>query len=215
MKTFSKEHRSAFAVIACVLIVLLIAALVLGTYVARVMYIRTVGINLVPIKDYEIVSLPYYQQNDPRWSSEKIGSSSSSMGGEGCLVSSVANAMSYMGQDVNPQAVNESLSEIDGFDGPNLIWYKINQSYPEIDYKYSRTFSNKTIEDHLKNGRLPIVKVRYKGLGIYHWVVIVGAKDGEYLIADPLSKVTEPAQLSTHGGRIYAYRVLVESDNKA
>ena len=99
---------------------------------------------------------------------------------------------------------------MNGYAGADLIWYKINEAFPEVNYEYSRTFDSKTIEDHLKNNRLPIVNVKIHETGYTHWVVILGSKDGDFLIFDPLNKDKEPIPLSTHG-KVYAYRVLVKN----
>jgi len=53
------------------------------------------------------------------------------------------------------------LTEKDGFLGVDLIWYKINEAIPEVDYRYSRIFNSKTIEKDLERGLLPIVNARY------------------------------------------------------
>ena len=46
------------------------------------------------------------------------------------------------------------------------------------------------------------------GSGATHWLLVIGAKNGEFSIYDPLSKNKEPIPLSAHG-KVYAYRVLV------
>jgi hypothetical protein len=45
------------------------------------------------------------------------------------------------------------------------------------------------------------------GSGISHWVLIIGADAGDFLIYDPLNKEKAPIPLSTHGN-VYSYRVL-------
>ena len=81
-----------------------------------------------------------------------------------------------------------------------------------VNYSYSRVFSSRTIENDLRNNRLPIVNVRYNGTGITHWVIIVGAKDGNFFIFDPLNKNETPIPLHMHG-KVYAYRVLFKTNN--
>lgn len=133
------------------------------------------------------------------------------MGGTGCLIACVANAMTDLGLTQNPKELNDSLSEIGGFQGADLIWYKIHEAYPEIDYRYARVFSSSVIEADLRAGLLPIINVKYKGDGVTHWLLVLGAKDGEFLVFDPINSQKEPIKLSEHG-KVYAYRVLVNAD---
>lgn len=93
------------------------------------------------------------------------------------------------------------------FSRADLIWYKINEAVPEVDYRYNRIFNSRTIENDLKKGLLPIVNVRYLGTGVTHWVLIVGAKDGEFIICDPMDDGYSTRLLSEHGN-VYAYRVI-------
>jgi len=38
----------------------------------------------------------------------------------------------------------------------DLIWYKINEAIPEVDYRYSRIFNSKTIEKDLEEDFYPL-----------------------------------------------------------
>jgi hypothetical protein len=187
--------------------IILIAAILFAFYVGRAYYIKHFGINLVPKKDYPVQVSSYYRQNDPKWKDIEIGASKRKMGSTGCLISCVATAISELSSSVTPEGFNTKLTEVDGFQGADLIWYKINEAYPDINYRYSRIFSNKTIESDLEKGLLPIVNVRYKKTGVTHWVLIVGAKDGEFIICDPLDDGFSSRLLSEHG-KVYAYRVI-------
>ena len=81
-----------------------------------------------------------------------------------------------MGYDVNPADVNNDFNEGGAYtQGGELIWYKINSVYSDISYEYKRTFSASILSKDLSDGYLPIVKVKYKKTGIYHWVLVVGA----------------------------------------
>ncbi|MBP7176155.1 MAG: C39 family peptidase [Thermoclostridium sp.] len=187
--------------------VVFIAIVILALYVGRVYYIKTLGISLVPTKNYDIPTLSYYRQNDPAWQDEKIGDSQKRMGGTGCLISCVSTAISQLDEPVTPKEFNERLTQVSGFQGADLIWYKINEAFPNIGYRYSRTFSNRIIESDLKKGLLPIVNVKYHKTGITHWVIIVGANEGEFIICDPLDDGHSTRLLSDHG-KVYAYRVI-------
>ena len=205
-----KEKRRLFVLLIILLIAFFIAGTITAIYVCRVYYIKTYGLVLTPTKDYEIHDIEYYLQNDPAWGDERLGRTDRRLAGAGCLIACVSSAATDLGVQVTPKELNQKLTEIDGFQGAELIWYKINEVYPEIDYKYSRIFRSATIEADLKSGLLPIINVKYKGDGITHWLLVIGAKDGEFLVYDPLNAERAPMKLSAHG-RVYAYRVLIPS----
>ena len=195
-------------IVISLIVVVCMLVLSVGYYVGMSRMIKYNGRELTPAKDYTVKDITHYLQNDPKWTEDNVGNSTKKMGGVGCLVSCVASCISDLGTLVDPQEVNNKLKAVDGFEDALLIWYKINEAIPEVDYEYSRIFSSGTIEKYLKKDLLPIVNVKYHGGGVSHWVVIIGAKDGEFLIYDPLNSSKEPMPLSTHG-KVYAYRVLV------
>jgi hypothetical protein len=202
-----KMKKRKRLVLIIVVLVLIAAASPFGYYALRVKYISTFGITLTPSRDFEIHEVTYYLQNDSEWSQDKIGQTSQTLGGAGCLISCVASSITDLGVEITPAELNKKISGIGGFSGANLIWYKIHEAIPEVNYTYKRIFSAKTIEDDLAQGRLPIVNVRYFG-GATHWVLIIGAENGEFMIYDPLNRDKTPIPLSTHG-KVYSYRVLV------
>ena len=189
---------------------LLIAGFIASIYTLRVYYSKVYGIYLTPVNVHEIVNIPYYLQNDSQWGGETIGDSNRKMSGAGCLITCVANAMDNLGLTVTPGDVNAKLTEAGGFQGADLIWYKINEIWPEIQYRYTRDFSSALIESDLSAGLLPIVNVKIHGVGATHWLLVVGAVNGEFMAFDPLNKEKKPIPLSTHG-KVYAYRVLYKN----
>lgn len=192
------------------IIILVVLAVVFGftfDYI-KGYYIKRVGIELTPSQDYQIPLTYIYQQNDAEWGEDSIGDTDYKMSSHGCLVCAIANSLSMSGYSIDPQELNSVFTEAGVYDEDgNIIWYKIKDAVEGYDYSYERAFCTKDIEEDLENERYPIVKVKYKKTGIFHWVLIVGAKDGEFYIADSLYE-GEAIPLSTHG-RVYAYRVLV------
>lgn len=173
-------------------------------------HIKNSGITLSPSRDYPAREVAYYLQFDPAWAQDLIGESLSSMAGAGCLISAVASSADALGFSVNPKELNRKLTEAGAYAGDRLIWNRLGQVVPGLDYSYRRLFYSGTIESDLKRGRLPIVNVKFFGDGVTHWVLIVGAKDGEFLIYDPANSGQEYLPLSRHG-KVYAYRVLEKS----
>jgi len=194
----------------CLIIVVLIIIIGLVFFMPDIMgqYIKRFGIKLSSDNSIEPLTDIVYLQNDDRWKNEHLAETDFTLGNQGCLTCVIAMELCYLGYDVIPTDVNNSFIENDAYTKNGLlIWYKINTAYPDIEYYYKKSFNSKTISDDLINGLLPIVKVRYKKTGIFHWVLIVGANDDEFLILDPLDNNKEPIELSTHG-KVYAYRVL-------
>ena len=174
--------------------------------------IKVSGVALTPTKIIETADVTYYLQNDPAWSKDKLGGTSATMGGEGCLVASITTALDYYGVKYTPKEVNNIFNENNVFnENGKVIWMNIKNAVPEIDYRYDRIFDTKTIEKLLDEGLLPIIEVKYKGIGIKHWVVVIGSDGTDFLVMDPLTQSKTPAKLSEHGGRAYAYRVLVKN----
>ena len=210
-KASSGKKRLYYSLLS-VSIVIMIAIVILALYVGRVYYIKTYGIRLIPTQDYAVPELSYYRQNDPEWQDEEIGASQRKMGSTGCLVSCVATAISQLDSPITPMKINDKLTQFNGFQGADLIWYKINEAFPNIDYRYRRIFNNRMIESDLKKGLLPIVNVKYHKTGITHWVIITGARDGEFIICDPLGDGQSTSLLSDHG-KVYSYRVIERDGN--
>lgn len=185
----------------------IVAILSLAAYAGSVYYIKRFGIRLVPAKDHPVTVQRFDRQNDPRWTGDEIGTSARQMGGTGCLVTSVSTAISNLGVPMDPKELNRLLSRNGGYQGADLLWYKIHESIPAVDYRYQRIFTSRTIERDLEAGLMPIVNVKFYKTGYTHWVLVAGAKDGDFLILDPLGDGRTPMRLSEHGN-VYAYRVM-------
>ena len=204
--TIKKIIKSkVFIAIVCVLFV---AAIIVLFPEIKGQYIKRLGIEIVPESDIEPLYTQVYMQTDERWKDENLAHTEYTLAEQGCLTCVIAMDLCYYNYDVLPTDINNEFIKADAYtDDGLLIWYKINDAYKNIEYDYAKVFSGKTIDEALQNGLLPIAKVKYKKTGVFHWVLIVGAQDGDYLVLDPLDKTNVPIVLSTHG-KVYAYRVL-------
>jgi hypothetical protein len=182
------------------------------SYYGRAYWIKTHGIVVTPGQAIAAASVPYYLQNDARWRAETMGDSSYRLGGSGCLVACLASALSTLGVDTDPGRLNEAFSE-SGVYTPagEVIWTRIEAAIPGVSYQYKRIFGTGALETDLAEGRFPLVRVRYLGSGAPHWVLVIGAGDGEFLVMDPLDTARAPSPLSRHG-KVYAYRALVATE---
>lgn len=170
------------------------------------------GVRIKPSDDLKASGhVIFYRQDDEAWAKDLLGDSSYTMKSSGCLVTCIASAVSAGGETVTPGELNALLSENAVYDGEgNMQWAGLAELegyhvavYPNV--------SNKDIEKCLKDGHYPIVRVRVRGIGNVHYVLITGVKDGEYLCMDPLKD--ELTKLSDYLGRVYAVRcVWKESD---
>lgn len=146
-----------------------------------------------------------YRQDDAGWGEDRLGDSKYTMGSSGCLVSCIASALSMEnGMEETPGVLNKKFSEKRVYDGEgNLQWGLLSEG-GEYQADVYGEVSSDVIENCLSQGHYPIVKVRMYALGNFHYVLIVGSGEGEYLCMDPLRDgITE---LSDYGSRVYAVR---------
>ena len=146
-----------------------------------------------------------YRQDDERWGEDRLGGSRFTMRSSGCLVSSIASAVSMeSGMEETPGALNEKFSDRQVYDSEgNLQWEQLN-ALGEYRVDVYREVTSEVIDTCLSEGGYPIARVRMYALGNIHYVLIVGVQDGEYLCMDPLQD--KLMKLSSYGNRVYALR---------
>lgn len=194
---------------------LVISFSLFGGYIIIFKYIKHFGIHLSTDRSIAPKNVRIYLQNSPEWNTLKLGNSNLSIGGYGCLLAVIASSMYELGYDYNLKELNKLFKQGNVYTSRgNIIWYKINNLFPKINYKYKRIFGSNTMERDLSNGLLPIVKVKYYQTGIFHWVLIVGSNENGFLVIDPLKQDKKLINLSVHG-KVYAYRVLIKNKKDA
>lgn len=194
--------------------VLIIGGVLLAVAVALVVW-RTANrpadtpFEALPGSKYAVQNVSYFLQNDPRWASDTLGASAYKMAGSGCLVSSVASSLCAQGMDTDPGRLNELFTENGVYsDEGDILWDKLSKAIPDISITAPTRADKKSLERAVADGLIPIVKVKYKGSGYQHWVLLIGADENGYLCMDPLHPDKEPLPLSAHGGVIYRYRIV-------
>ncbi len=190
-------------------LLLALVLLILVGYVIVVFYIKNIGIELNTDKNFDYSrEIEYFLQNDSNWANQKLGDSDSTLAEQGCTIADVAMVLSYLGNEITPAILNEKLMQNKAYtENGNLLWYKLEEIYP-VKYKFKRVFSAGTLESDLKDGILPIMRVKYGKNGLEHWVLVVGADGKDFLIMDPLNKNKTLTRLGEYG-RVYAYRAIV------
>lgn len=163
------------------------------------------GVKMVPDRDYPIrEELTLYRQDAPEWAADDLGDSAYTMESSGCLVTCIAAAISGGGETITPGDLNRLLSEKGVYDGEgNLQWGSLEELEGYSVQVYDRVAEQDMI-NCLEEGHFPIVRVRMKGFGSFHYVLIVGSENGDYVCIDPLED--EMTTLSDYAGRVYAVR---------
>ncbi len=136
------------------------------------------------------IPVPQFFQNDPRWGTNSLALTPSTLGAEGCAVSSAAMALASYGVNIDPARLNEFLIQTPGGYTPQgwLYWEKAAEFdplfAPRLLPHYEDLPSYFLIDSNLLRGNPVIARLRYDN-GITHFVVICGKEGFDYLIRDP------------------------------
>jgi hypothetical protein len=130
-------------------------------------------------------------QRDPRWSSDKMGTTNIPIGNQGCLMVAWTMVVRYLlGLDVYPDEINGWLGANGGYQDGNLFVWSVSKKYdPRLTFghRYNGAYLDKIDEQLAK--RMPVIV----NVDLYpntptieqHWVLIVGKMNGRYIIHDP------------------------------
>lgn len=159
-----------------------------------------------------VLSVPQFLQEDPRWGQDQLASTPSTVGGEGCAVSSAAMVLASYGLDVDPGRLNKFLTQLPGGYTPEgwIYWEKAAEFAPDFAAKLLPHYEDKPsyflIDWNLIEGNSVIIRLRYPS-GVTHFVVICGKDGYDYLIRDPgRGGVKGVYPLKDFGGPIEALR---------
>ena len=177
--------------------------------VIGLLFLRLRGsVHIKPSHTDQITSqITAFRQDNEAWADEMLGDSRFTMKSSGCLVTCIAAAISTeTGSEITPGDLNRIFSENHVYDNEgNIQWAAIEK----IDGYTAEVFSGVSeseIHQCLASGHYPIVRVRMHGLGNFHYVLIVGTEDGEYICMDPLENSL--TKLSRYLDRVYAVRMV-------
>jgi lysozyme len=145
--------------------------------------------------DIPLLSLTPLSQQDPRWKAVKLGTSTSTIGGYGCLLTCATMMLNYYGHPHTPETLNTLLNKNGGYLSGNLfVWGVINKLYPDITLDKYIDCANvaaplNKIEDALRAGYPAIVQVDYNPYTTamdMHFVLIIGKQGSSYMMIDPI-----------------------------
>lgn len=175
------------------------------------------SVKVIPGEDIPAAEKVYYRQTDARWSDDFLGDSIYSMKSSGCLVTCIAAALQLSDIDIagseeglnlkkNPGELNRYFSQNNVYDlQGNLQWAQLSKlEHFQVDV--NEKVSSELIQEYLQMGRYPIVRVRMKGYGSFHYVLVVASLNGMFYCMDPLNQDEELVPLSNYMSRVYAIR---------
>jgi len=155
-----------------------------------------------------IAGVPLYRQWDARWAEQFMKPSRATMRRYGCLVCCVSMLFSHYGIATTPGELNGYLSSNGGYTGSGLLKWgpcaRYTSGRARVDYIGGP--NGKRLATEVASGNPVIVKVRLSG-GAFHWVLVVGYREGDYLVHDPLGEENGPVKLSRFGRMIHAMRI--------
>ena len=131
-------------------------------------------------------------QNDEKWKNCKLGNSNETVGGWGCLLTSVTMMLNGIGYNETPETVNEKMKKAGGFQGALFIPSYLPYIWPKSAYRDMQPCENSPapiaqIDAAVAAGKPVILQVDWnKQVGIQTHFVLVKEKKGEdYVIYDP------------------------------
>lgn len=121
----------------------------------------------------------YYNQRDSQWGNNPLGSSSLSMAGYGCLVTSVSMMAKHFGHDIKPIDIANTST---AFFSPNadtaLLYWQFSVNGTNITLNPQ---SVSQLDQLLASG--PVIAGLYAGPD--HFIVIKSGSNGNYIMNDP------------------------------
>ena len=131
-------------------------------------------------------------QNDEKWKSTKLGNSSETIGGWGCLLTSVTMMLNGIGYNETPESVNEKMKSAGGFQGAFFIPSVLPFVWPNCAYRDMQPCESfpapiAQIDAAVAQGKPVILQVDWnKQAGIQtHFVLVKEKKGNDYILYDP------------------------------
>ena len=130
-------------------------------------------------------------QNDEKWKNTKLGNSSETIGGWGCLLTSVTMMLNGIGYSETPETVNEKMKSAGGFQGAFFIPSVLPYVWPNCAYRDMQPCEGSApisqIDSAIAAGKPVILQVDWnKQAGIQtHFVLVKEKKGNDYVLYDP------------------------------
>lgn len=131
-------------------------------------------------------------QNDEKWKNAKLGNSTETIGGWGCLLTSVTMMLNGIGYNETPESVNDKMKKAGGFQGAFFIPSVLPYVWPNAAYRDMQPCENSPapiaqIDAAVAQGKPVILQVDWnKQTGIQtHFVLVKEKKGNDYVLYDP------------------------------
>ncbi len=131
-------------------------------------------------------------QNDDQWKATKLGNSNETIGGWGCLLTSVTMMLNGIGYNETPQSVNDKMKQAGGFQGAFFIPSILPYVWPNSQYRDMQPCEDSPapiaqIDAAIAAGKPVILQVDWnKQAGIQtHFVLVKEKKGDDYVLYDP------------------------------
>ena len=113
-------------------------------------------------------------QRDSRWGNLKLGNGSTTISSYGCTITCVA-----MLAGLTPTEVNERLKRVEGFLVDKIIWGKIKEAIPWLDFEWrGYSYDNEKVKKAISDYGGCLIEVDFDGKisspNDKHWVLYVG-----------------------------------------
>ena len=170
---------------------------------------RTVPQNSTPIPRGILDDRVTYSQKDPRWGQDRLGRGGGTLAREGCVVTSVAMAMTNSGFPIDPGDLNRRLTQSDNLTHSGLLkWKGVSEvSGGRVKATFYDTVSEPLIQGCLAKGDYPLVRF-YLPNGRSHWAMILGRSDKGYHMRDPLRVSDDPLIFPRDSGAFKSLRCI-------
>lgn len=149
--------------------------------------------NSTPLPNGMLSDRVTYSQKDPRWGKDRLGRGGDTLAREGCVVTSVAMAMTNSGFSIDPGDLNRRLTQTDNLTHSGLLkWKGVSEvSGGRVKATFYDTVSEPLIQGCLAKGDYPLVRF-YLPNGRSHWAMILGRSNKGYHMRDPLRVSDDP-----------------------
>lgn len=142
-----------------------------------------------------MAEIKQFSQTDPAWKSKLLGfDKTSSIGGFGCLLTSVTMLASGYGVNETPDSLNEKMKNVGGFSAGTawLVPGAVPAALPGLRYVTYAKCSGvpaplAEIDGWLGRGKPVVIEVDWSPqAGVQtHYMLVYGKEDGDYLAYDP------------------------------
>jgi peptidase C39-like protein len=130
-------------------------------------------------------------QNDEKWKNVKLGNSTETIGGWGCLLTSATMMLNGIGYNETPDSVNDKMKNAGGFQGALFMPSFLPYVWPNCAYRDMQPCENSApitlIDAAVAAGKPVILQVDWnKQVGIQtHFVLVKDKKGDDYILYDP------------------------------